>query len=455
MLNTHNTRGRGAVGGRGAAAGGRGLGPPPAGRGNQAAAQDPAHAPAGQAQGAQAAQGPTEVEVVLYNLDFPQPVINYLVQQEFIRYLSDFLTIQKDVIDKIFTRMDNQQIHYSAALHLSLTKYLHSYIRRYHLEGRPINIASITIDVLRREQDYFEDNNKFSDQKAPSEPDKFVKDTKWRQFKDTFSNYLDGVKGTKRIALSYVIRPEIPPLGYDINDPMYTTELFGRQFQEDNKKVFILLERCVLGGPAESYISPYKASKDGRAAFIALDTMYSGGPYQVSQVIAAWKNINEAKYNGRKANFTFAMYRKIFDDAWRDLANAAQTVMDRSKVTFLINGLEGDHLLAIKNAVITNDDLMNCYERAAIYIATCLTNQESAIVMPKARAVSTTLSTKVYSEEEWRNLSLEDRSEIIQKRKDEAKVRGSSDDRRRNDRGRGLRTTGRGGRGGRGGRTDA
>jgi len=99
---------------------------------------------------------------------------------------------------------------------------------------------------------------------------------------------------------------------------------------------------------------------------------------------------------------TFLFYRKVFDDAWRDFDAANQTVPDRSKVTFLIEGL-GDQFVSIKNQVVTNEELMNNYERAAVYIATCLTNMESAVVV-RARQVSE-LSTRQYSQEEWSKLS--------------------------------------------------
>ena len=297
--------GRGAPAARGA---GRGLAAledeppePPAGRGpgrGRGAGRVPGR---GAAAGRGAGNPPdlTETEIVLTNLGFPQPVIDFLINQEFIRSLSDFLTVQKDVIDKIFTRMDNAQIAYSAAIHLSLMKFLHSYVRRMDREGRPINLAMITVDVLRREQDSMDDTKTSTDLKS-TEPDKFLKESKWRSFKDLLRNHLDGIKGAKKINLSYVLRPVIPPEDHDPDDAMYTAELFGSLYLNDNKQVFTILERLTLGGPGETFVSNFKANRDGRGAFLQLDTLYSGGAYQSNKITSAWKAIQEAKYTGKK-----------------------------------------------------------------------------------------------------------------------------------------------------------
>ena len=83
---------------------------------------------AGRGRGAGKGDGPvlglgiTEVEVVLYNLEFPEPVVEHMVNQEGLRNLHDFLLAQKEVIDSVFTRLYNLQIQYSAAIHLSLIK---------------------------------------------------------------------------------------------------------------------------------------------------------------------------------------------------------------------------------------------------------------------------------------------------------------------------------------------
>ena len=94
---------------------------------------------------------------------------------------------------------------------------------------------------------------------------------------------------------------------------------------------------------------------------------------------------------------------------------------------------------------MTNEELMNNYERAAVYIATCLTNMESAVVV-RARQVSE-LSTRQYSQEEWNKLSKDEKDSIIRKRQE----KGHSGLRHLNSgRGGGSRSGGRFIRGGRG-----
>ena len=145
-----------------------------------------------------------------------------------------------------------------------------------HQEGRAYNLAGITRQSLLREQDYREDYKSYSSESKVPELEKFTKDHKWKQFRDLFRNHLDGIRGAKQIPLSYVIRPDVPPQGYDPLDPIYTTELAGHRYNQDNRKVFTILEKAVLGGPGDTYITDYKSTFNGRGAFIALDRMFTG-----------------------------------------------------------------------------------------------------------------------------------------------------------------------------------
>jgi hypothetical protein len=258
-------------------------------------------------------------------------------------------------------------------------------------EGKPINLAMITVDVLRREQDFMDDSKTSTDLKS-TEPDKFLKESKWRSFKDLLRNHLDGIKGAKNINLSYVLRPVIPHEDYNHDDAMYTAELFGRLYLNDNNRVFTILERLTLGGPGETFVSNFKANRDGRGAFLQLDTLYSGGAYQSNKITSAWKAIQEAKYTGKKPNFDFAQYRRVMDEAWRDLSEAStagERISDSTKVTFLINGIEGPEHRPLRDAVKTTPRLMESYEAACIHIATCLINSE-ALIVPRARNQPTT-----------------------------------------------------------------
>lgn len=267
------------------------------------------------------------------------------------------------------------------------------------------------------------------------EPDKFTSNTRWRSFKESFKNFLDGIVEKKNIPLNYVIRSVPVPANIAPNDPIYLATLTGNQYVEDNRTVFRYLNSLMLDGPGETYIRPFQATRDGRGAYLALDNHFAGGAYQTTRVNTAWKIIQGTKYNGKRANFDFATYRKQLDDAWRDLQDAGQEPPQASKVFWLLRGIEADELKRVKDGVLNSVDLANNYEDAALYISRCVANDDSVDKAIKARQVSGVIlgrgdhnlthhrgdhnpSYYRYSTNEWNRLTSEEKQAVRRSRMD-------------------------------------
>ena len=108
--------------------------------------------------------------------------------------------------------------------------------------------------------------------KAPEIKPEILKEEIWEDWSREFPTYLSHIIGKQQAPLDYVIRPEIQPghifqtLG---EQGLYTYPLTGPFFHEDNKVVYRLLSDRVRDQPA-TWIQPYQASQNGRAAWLAL-----------------------------------------------------------------------------------------------------------------------------------------------------------------------------------------
>lgn len=217
----------------------------------------------------------TELGRVLQTLGFPATVLRYIRDTEGLTTLQDVNHIHKDLVATVFENMSKSEppIPYTT-VQLSRFKTLHSYLRRMAVARIPINPVSITIDLLQQEFEYSEDSRvKETDKKVPFPTEEFKKDSEWISFKDIFKNYLDSVPSVRRSTpLSYVIRPTIPPADVDATDPVWSAPLEGAAFREDNRLVYTYLEKLTRAGIGKAIVGNYKLSRNGRAAFLALDS---------------------------------------------------------------------------------------------------------------------------------------------------------------------------------------
>jgi len=138
-------------------------------------------------------------------------------------------------------------------------------------------------------------------------PEKFKSNSKWTYFAEAVDTYLNRLKGHGRIPLNYVIRNvEIPEDGAQLATEqefaVATTPLEGDQFDLDNERVYGIVKQLILDGPAWAYItSRIDRTKDGRAAWKALQAHYEGESYMNKQKEDAYRIIENLHYKGERA----------------------------------------------------------------------------------------------------------------------------------------------------------
>ena len=359
--------------------------------------------------------GPTEIGFVLENLGFSRAFINHFVNREGITELNYFLALHTDVVDSIFPRLDIARIRYTS-IQRSLIKSLYLYVRRMRQTNTPIDLDAIDFDLLSRETE-LADYHKAQKSKLTF-PSSFKDHTKWRAFKDMFTNYLYSIRGAKNIPLAYVIRPDIIPTGVNPTDPIYSTALQGGQYTVDRSEVYTILERCMLGGPGETYCKEHQTTRNGRKAFLQLDKRFGGGAVTSTKISNAWKTIQSTKYTGKNKKFDFTSYKAALDEAFRDLEEANLPQPDETKVFLLLNGIESESLKRVKDGVVTNPLVCNNYHEATLYISRCIAHDNTVDTEAKlsrnimSTSSTTTLSARNYPAEEWKQLTKEQQNTI-------------------------------------------
>jgi len=364
--------------------------------------------------------------------------------------------------------LDTQGILYTGT-QLSLFKALHHYIKRHHTQNLLIDPTVITRNLLIAELDVLDSSVEAKTASLkPKEENvpKLTRDTRWRTYKALFTNFLDGVIGKKGIPLSYVIRPIVIPPTL-AHEPIYTTSHDGNAFKEDNNTVFRYLYGVVLGDQYEVYVKNFVSTRNGRAAYLALEDYFNGGAYQIHKVNTAWRIIQETKYTGKKSAMDFSVYRSTFDEAWADLREGGQEPNPQSKVRWLLDGMQEEDLKVAKDTITNDEKSIINYELTCLKLSRLISTDDTLDKGIKARQVSQVdARSREYQndfehipydqwnkliqgnqripQEEWNKLSLSTKRRVLKHRKDNS---DKNDNHNKASRGRGnINHYGRGGR---------
>jgi hypothetical protein len=205
-------------------------------------------------------------------------------------------------------------------------------------------------------------------------PDTFKEKTKWRDFSEAFTTFMQCTKGQCDFPLSYILREneddtDIIP---DDFDTITTYEesivpFSGIHFEMDNNAVFDSLKSHLLGGPHWTWIQDYEKKRDGRAAWKALVAHFEGTNNQIRLKAAAYAAIKRAEYKGAK-NFDFELYRCIHMQAHSDLLRYGEPVPETKKVKHFLDGITEASLQPVKYTIAGFPNLMANFNEAANYI---------------------------------------------------------------------------------------
>jgi hypothetical protein len=157
--------------------------------------------------------------------------------------------------------------------------------------------------------------SKRSSQKDVKPPEKFSGRSKsWKAWRAEFESFLAQLAGADGCPLSYIIRDDddITQDEYELLEGqmkrIYDAPLQGDYYERDNFQVFQKLRALLTGGLAETYLTDFEKSGDGREAWTALLTAYEGDNAKNAAITSARNDIHTSTWERNTKNWLFDQY---------------------------------------------------------------------------------------------------------------------------------------------------
>ena len=267
--------------------------------------------------------------------------IQVLENIERLNSLHAFGRMSKDDVTSLASRLEKRPGPNNISLPTSVVKNLQGlcfWASKARRQRRDITAADFDQVVLSDALDEME--IKAETDKAPEIKPEILKEEIWEDWSREFPTYLSHIIGKQQAPLDYVIRPEIQP-GHVFQtlreQELYTYPLTGPFFHEDNKAVYRLLSDRVRDQPA-TWIQPYQASQNGRAAWLALVAHYDGGGQKEKRINKAEAILSSVFYHNERA-FSFDAYSTKLLRAFRTLEETPNRRSNANQVKILLDNI--------------------------------------------------------------------------------------------------------------------
>jgi len=131
---------------------------------------------------------------MMRRIGVPEPALRFIVLHEQVDSPAELVTLSKESIDAIFTRMDTRNITYSIVIS-NMIKLLYHYINRLNLSGTALDLSLIDIDLLKIEAKVIQAEPLKSSKSKIEIPGKFTDDKDWVRFKNALRTYIGSLRG--------------------------------------------------------------------------------------------------------------------------------------------------------------------------------------------------------------------------------------------------------------------
>eukprot|EP00590_Aulacoseira_subarctica_P008036 CAMPEP_0172430552 /NCGR_PEP_ID=MMETSP1064-20121228/54927_1 /TAXON_ID=202472 /ORGANISM="Aulacoseira subarctica , Strain CCAP 1002/5" /LENGTH=241 /DNA_ID=CAMNT_0013176685 /DNA_START=3 /DNA_END=725 /DNA_ORIENTATION=- len=224
-------------------------------------------------------------------------------------------------------------------------------------------ICDATLDEMAKSSS-FRGESKRTSQKDVKQPEKISGRVKsWKAWKAEFESFLAQINGADGVPLSYIIRDddEITEDEYALMEGqmrrIYDAPLQGDYYERDNFQVFQKLRSLLTGGLAETYLSDYEKTGDGREAWQALLTAFEGDDAKNAAITSARNDIRTSTWERNSKNWTFDQYCLKHIRAHNILKRYDVPVDESTKVREFIRGIHNSSFQSIKTTILLNPEL--------------------------------------------------------------------------------------------------
>ena len=339
-----------------------------------------------------------------------------------------------------------------------------TYVARiYNMINRVIDLNTMSRNRLRLYDDY---RRMLEEHEDPERLPEVSKSFGIVKAMDLLPGHLRERLGVRKIPLSYVIRENVLPApvqaqaigsatGPDYNS--IADELImcvphtGDEYDEDNAKVFQIIQDLVGGTSFESSIKAHQRNRNGRAAYFALHQHNLGSSKWDKIIEDAETYVMKREWNGRNYRFTLKSHINKHREANNDMVRAADyTVYDlpneHTRVGRLMKSITSKEpaIIAAMTHIHGNNAMRNDFEAAADFILLTAPNNGGA--PDKAHRISaakternkkkcgrgeeTGVELRYHTRKEYNKLSADEKKELAEWRKSKNEEDDKSDDSR-------------------------
>ena len=228
-----------------------------------------------------------------------------------------------------------------------------------------------TLDEMAKSSSFRGDSKRSSSQKDVKAPEKFSGRIKsWKAWRAEFESFLPQITGADGCLLSYVIRDddEITEEEYALMEGqmkrIYDAPLQGDYYERDNFQVFQKLRALLTGVLAETYLTDFERSGDGREAWLTLLTAFEGEDARNAAITRARNDIRTSTWERNTKNWTFDQFCLKHIRA-HNILKRYDVPMDKStKVREFIRGIHNASFQSIKTTILLNPELKQDLNKA-------------------------------------------------------------------------------------------
>ena len=285
-------------------------------------------------------------------------------------------------------------------LHFMYYSRLIQKVGRQHTIG-PGTQATSSIANIRTIGRYFERIGDHDESDSPDYPSAYDGKNS-RTLLEDIDSWLSRTYGRGNILLSYVTRvyadPNLNPEGDpgflqpDVeNELIRRASMFDDDFNENNKRVWLMLRAVTHKTDAWQIIKGVSRSQNGRQAYLALISHFKGRGH-VSRIKTDARNVLERIFwKGTSRGFTFDTFVSRLQGAYHDLAEYGDVRTDESKVDMLLTKVSGDSSLSSACTFIRNDpDLSADFIAAIQYLSNEVLARSRTMATNPTRNISAT-----------------------------------------------------------------
>ena len=170
----------------------------------------------------------------------------------------------------------------------------------------------------------------------------------------------------------YVIRDDedITPAEYDLLEgqmkKVYDAPLHGEYYMRDNFQVFQKLRALLTGGLAETYLTDYEKSGNGREAWQDLLVAFEGEDAKNTAITAARNDIRTSTWERNTKNWSFDQYCLKHIRAHNTLKRYGVPMDGATMVREWMRGIHNASLQSVKTTILTNAESKENLHKAII-----------------------------------------------------------------------------------------